>query len=41
MHLFIRGGGSLLEMYREEERRGNTVTVTHDPDWTGVAHLVR
>jgi hypothetical protein len=43
VHLYIRGGGPMLEMYRDRERGGKqggvAVTVTHDPDWQGVAHL--
>ena len=42
IHLFIRNGG-LVELYRDYERRGDVrgmkVTVAHDPEWEGVAHL--
>jgi hypothetical protein len=43
IHVFIRGGGLLLEMYRDWESRGKqggvAVSVAHDPEWLTVAHL--
>jgi hypothetical protein len=43
IHLFIRGGGPLLETYRKHESAGTqghlAVTVAHDPQWRRVAHL--
>ncbi len=45
VHLYIRGGGPLLEMYRKHERAGKQgglgVTVTHDPEWLAVDHLAQ
>jgi hypothetical protein len=45
IHLYIRGGGPLLAMYRERadagKRGGVTVTVAHDPDWRAVEHLTK
>jgi hypothetical protein len=45
LHLFVRGGGPLVEMWRAEEASGKqggiAVAVRHDPDWNGVAHLRR
>jgi uncharacterized protein DUF695 len=35
IHLYIRGGGALMEGFR---RRDNA-SVTHDPHWERVAHL--
>jgi len=45
MHLYLRGGGPLLEVFRKHERAGQQdglrVTVTHDPEWLEVAHLAQ
>jgi hypothetical protein len=45
VHLFIRDGGPLIEMYRDWQRRGKqgglAVTVVHDPQWQTVAYLAQ
>jgi hypothetical protein len=45
MHLYLRGGGPLLEVFRQHERAGQRdglrVTVTHDPEWIEVEHLAQ
>jgi len=40
IHVFVRNG-PIVEMYRAHAQRDGaiTVTVTHDPQWDGVAHL--
>jgi hypothetical protein len=43
MHLFVRGEGPLVEMWRAHEAAGKqggiAVTVRRDPHWDGIAHL--
>jgi hypothetical protein len=43
VHLYIRGGGSVLDLFRRMEARGKhkgvEVAVTHDPEWRSVEHL--
>jgi hypothetical protein len=45
VHLYLRGGGALLEVFRRHERAGRQdgleVTVTHDPEWLEIAHLAQ
>jgi hypothetical protein len=44
IHLLVRGGGPIVESFRERERRGKekgvAVTVARDPAWEGLAHLM-
>jgi hypothetical protein len=45
IHLYVRGGGPLIDMYRRRAERGKqgglAVAVAHDPDWRAVSHLAR
>jgi hypothetical protein len=45
VHVYLRGGGPLLEVFRRHEaaaqQDGLVVTVTHDPEWREIAHLAR
>jgi hypothetical protein len=45
VHLYLRGGGALLEVFRKRERAGQQgglkTTVTHDPEWCEIAHLAQ
>lgn len=45
IHLFVRGGGPLVQMWRDLDATGKkdgvSVALAHDPEWLGVAHLPR
>jgi hypothetical protein len=45
VHLYVRGGGPVLELYRKLERGGKkggvTVRVTGDAEWSDIDHLAQ
>jgi hypothetical protein len=45
VHLYIRGGGRILELYRKRAATpkgpGVSVSVSHDPEWREIDHLAQ